>query len=571
MRYKKSFTGYTSEVDYPEYFLSENGKYDPDAEMQKSIQKLQEPFSKYKDPNKHPACLFPGRYIYFNRIGKIPKKMNFEKCPDYDVFRKKLELHSVSVIFSSYFINKPASAFGHTLLKLNKEDPTTSDLKSYGVDFSAQVTTTNPIAYGVLGIIGGFYGRFSLLPYFLKLREYNDYESRDLWEFELNFEKDELELLVAHLWDMNLALFDYFYFTENCSYHITRFIDAIKPKWKLTEQLYHFVIPIDTLIPLVKKQGVTKSIYFRPSLQKRTQEQIDKLDDKQIRFVKDSTENLNINSILNIEQDKQVQALDTLIDFTDYKFPAQLHLEKSGKIQDFKREILIKRSNIPVNTKRINKIKRDDFNFAHLPRKFGVGYRDANQRGLQLRHRFSLHNVLEPQGDIYSKFSLEMGKTSLFFDSDREKFVLEQFEVANVEALRPLTILEKKLSWNINFGLLNRLSVISPFFNFGVGGSVNFLKQNFSLFVQSDNSHFLNQRRHRFNALGLNLQWLVNFDRFSMKANYKRMRDLVYGENNIEITQFALNKTLWTNIQVEMNFLKGLGDEQLIGILYLNY
>ena len=506
--------------------------------MQKSIEKFLLPITQYKDTNKHPICLFPGRYLYLKRIGKINQSFNLNNCSDFQTFKSKLELKSVSIIFSSYFINKPASAFGHTLLKLNKEDPLTSDLKSYGVDFSAQVTTKNPFMYGVMGIFGGFYGRFSLMPYFLKLREYNDFESRDLWEFELNLNKSDIELLIAHLWDMNLALFDYFYFTENCSYHVTRFIDAIKPEWNLLRDLYKITIPIDTLIPLIKNQGITKGIYFRPSQQKKSQKRLDSLNEKQKELVKSSLENLKLKELNEVEDKAKVQVLDAIIDFVDYKYPVEMHLSKSNDVQDFKREALIARSQLnSTASTNLNKIKEDQFNYAHKARKIGIGKRNASSSGIELRHRFALHDILEPQGNIYSLFSLEMGKTLLFYNEDTKRLNLEEFEIAHVEALRPINYLEQKISWNFNFGFRNRFDIIAPFVKVGIGPSVELWNQNFSLFIQSDNNHPFNERRYQESYAGVNLQWLYKKDNFGFKLNYKKFRDIVQGIDNIEFIQ----------------------------------
>ena len=40
----------------------------------------------------------------------------------------------------------------------------------------------------------------------------------------------------------------------------------------------------------------------------------------------------------------------------------------------------------------------DPFDFAHKSRRVRLGYRNATQSGYELKHRFSLHNILEPEG-----------------------------------------------------------------------------------------------------------------------------------------------------------------------------
>jgi hypothetical protein len=47
---------------------------------------------------------------------------DLDRCEDFNVFRKRLEIKKVSLVFSSYYIDRPASAFGHTFIKLDTAD-----------------------------------------------------------------------------------------------------------------------------------------------------------------------------------------------------------------------------------------------------------------------------------------------------------------------------------------------------------------------------------------------------------------------------------------------------------------
>ena len=58
----------------------------------------------------------------------------------------------------------------------------------------ANVTVSNGALYAVLGLVGGFTGSWSNLPYYYKVREYNNFEARDLWSYDLNLRPDEVAL-----------------------------------------------------------------------------------------------------------------------------------------------------------------------------------------------------------------------------------------------------------------------------------------------------------------------------------------------------------------------------------------
>ena len=68
----------------------------------------------------------------------------------------QLRPRSITLVFSSYYLNSPASAFGHTFFRINKDDrrsdQTDLELLDYGIDFSATVDTNNALAYAFKGL-----------------------------------------------------------------------------------------------------------------------------------------------------------------------------------------------------------------------------------------------------------------------------------------------------------------------------------------------------------------------------------------------------------------------------------
>ena len=60
-------------------------------------------------------------------------------------------------------------------------------------------------------------------------------ENRDVWEYELNLEPHEIERLLAHTWELGFTRFDYYFFDENCSYHLLSLLDVARPGVELTD------------------------------------------------------------------------------------------------------------------------------------------------------------------------------------------------------------------------------------------------------------------------------------------------------------------------------------------------
>src|SRR5262249_17343059 len=139
----------------------------------------------------------------------------------------------------------------------------------YGIDYSADPDTTFAPIYAIKGIAGAFPGTYRKVPFYFKVREYNDFESRDLWEFKLGLTPDELQMLIDHLWELGSTFFDYFYLTQNCSYHILDLIEAAAPEHHLIDNIHWPTIPADAVKALFRNPGLIGHIEYRPSSRTR--------------------------------------------------------------------------------------------------------------------------------------------------------------------------------------------------------------------------------------------------------------------------------------------------------------
>ena len=104
----------------------------------------------------------------------------------------------------------------------------------YGINFAAnQNPKDNPIEYVINGLFGLYDGQFAIFPYYFKVNEYNEAESRDMWEYRLSFNTEEIEWAYSHLWELGAASFPYYFFSDNCSYHILSILEIARPSLRL--------------------------------------------------------------------------------------------------------------------------------------------------------------------------------------------------------------------------------------------------------------------------------------------------------------------------------------------------
>lgn len=267
------FRGEKSLVDDSRFFTSESGHTNPKDELLGTLRA----FSQKDDSLRQDAlCKYPARrFILERELGLTfedsDTKSTSDICRRYRTFRNTVVSESVSLVFSSYFPDNPASLFGHTLLKFdrkisdNSKHSKSSALLDYGLNHSAFPTTDNPILYPLMGLSGMFPGMIDITPYYVKVQEYNNAESRDLWEYRLNLTPDEVSLILLSVFELSTHKIDYFYFDDNCSYLMLAVLDVARPSLDLTSKFNAWVIPVDTIRVIGHVPSLVTEINFRPS------------------------------------------------------------------------------------------------------------------------------------------------------------------------------------------------------------------------------------------------------------------------------------------------------------------
>ncbi|MFN9068025.1 MAG: DUF4105 domain-containing protein, partial [Bdellovibrionales bacterium] len=244
---------FRSQVKGSEFFLSKTGFKDYSAELEKTILGL---LSSEPKSEEHPVCRFPARKKWLQQKLNIPENL-FPKidCQLYAFYKERMRSNSISVVFSSYYADSPSSSFGHTLFKVNKKRGESNELLDWGIGYAGEVNTGNSLVYIYKGLTGGFRGTFSSVPYYMKVREYNDHESRDIWSYELDLSTDELDFLLDHLWEVGDSHFDYYFLTQNCGFHMLTVLEAAVPRLNLVDRVPFWVIPADALKAMTETPG----------------------------------------------------------------------------------------------------------------------------------------------------------------------------------------------------------------------------------------------------------------------------------------------------------------------------
>ena len=262
--------GHTSLIDSRGFFNSPDGKTDPEAELEATLAAFFAEAAAGDEP-QHPQCAFPARYHWLKTALHFdPDRLKEQACPRFDEWLTAIDAQRVTLVFPAAYLNNPSSMFGHTLLRLDRagQDEQTR-LLSYAVNYGAVTDTDNGLLFAVYGLTGGYPGTYSIMPYYQLVRQYTDFENRDIWEYQLNLTPVEVRRLLEHLWELREQSAAYYFFDENCSYQLLFLLDVARPGLHLSDRFPVYAIPVDTVRAVVRQDDMLAGTVFRPSSRTR--------------------------------------------------------------------------------------------------------------------------------------------------------------------------------------------------------------------------------------------------------------------------------------------------------------
>ena len=464
LHYQSTWTGGAkSEADGPSFFAAADGKVNPRGELEATLRGF---FSSVqpgapKDV-QHPMCEFPARLMWLTRELHIDReRLPHPACERFAEFRNNLDAASATLVFSSYYLNNPASAFGHTFLRINSHRSQGDEERSlldFAINFSASADTNNAVAYAVKGIVGAFPGEFTRVPYYLQVRKYNDFESRDLWLYDLALSADELDLLVAHLWELGSTWFDYFYMTENCSYHILGALEAAAPRLEFLSQTRIPVAPADTVKLVTDTPSLVTRVTFRPAIRAQVAARVRDLN----RSERDLAGALALAPQTpwpeKLPIERRVRVLDAATDVVDMRYAKELPFDLDGPGAQRKQRLLERRAELAVRSADLRVPVPDDKRpeRGHGSRRVGIdgGVTEAGAPTLGFNVRLTLHDLADPADGYPDYAALEFLPVSarLVFAEDRTRFRLEDAQLVRITSLSPLSPFEHRTSWKVQLG-----------------------------------------------------------------------------------------------------------------------
>lgn len=435
----------SSYVDHDEFFLAGNGKHDALAELKATVAALREPGAVAR-------CRYPARYRFVADALGWSENEPLAHCRDYHQWREQMPIGQLVLVFPASYLNSPSSMFGHTLLRLDEKPDPPSVWLSRAINFGAQVDSDdNSLFYIWRGLAGGYPGRFSIVSYVTKIQEYAHLENRDMWEYVLDLDEDELDWVVRHLWELRDVNFDYYFFDENCSFRLLELIQVARPEAPLMEGTRIAEVPVDTVRALYRSELVAERRY-RPSKAVELDHLAGRLNARERRLA------MRLMEQPALAQEESFQSLPEgrrhLVARVAYQ-AIRFHHRKQARDADVARRgmslLRVMQANETPSLPPPPEPEPPEAGHDTQVVSLAGGQRGSADYG-ELGWRFTYHDVLDRVTGFLPGAGIE-GLDLRLRSTESEQIKLEQLDVVEIRSLSPRGTFVKPVSWFVHGGL----------------------------------------------------------------------------------------------------------------------
>jgi Domain of unknown function (DUF4105) len=360
-------------------------------------------------------------------------------------------------VFPSAYLNNPSSMFGHTLLRLDRAGQTErTRLLAYAINYGAVTGEDVGLMFAVHGLTGGYRGTYAVLPYHAMVRQYSDYENRDIWEYQLNLSPAETLRLTEHLWELRDQWANYFFFDENCSYQLLFLLDVARPGMNLADEFPLHAIPADTVRAVVAQEGMVERTVFRPSSRTVIEHRLGLLDPDERALVDDLANRRRPTddpAIAALAPARRAAVLELAADFVTYG----MRTGKRGRddAAPLALQLLAARSEIPAGVDPgpvpLPSTRPDQ---GHGSARVGAGVGARDGRFFQfLQARPAYHDLLDAEVGYVRGAQIEFADLALRHYEGDAGVTLDELTIVGIRSLSPRKRPIAPISWQLGGGL----------------------------------------------------------------------------------------------------------------------
>ena len=229
-------------------FLFSYGDFSSKNEFDKTIAAFKK--------DKRYICKFPARFLWLTNNGATNINFDLERCKEFEDYRINTNPHNISLVFVSEDVSNPTSMMGHIFFKLNGINHKGNSVEN-AISFFTIIDTINLPYLAIESTIIGMKGYFVLKPYEKHIRQYTKNKERNIWEYSLNLNKEQIKLLSYHFWELKDVDITYYFTGYNCSTIVDDMLNIVS-KSSIKDSFNLWLTPKD-VIKKAAKQNLIKN------------------------------------------------------------------------------------------------------------------------------------------------------------------------------------------------------------------------------------------------------------------------------------------------------------------------
>ena len=452
---------FKSDVVSAGFFLSANGKTDPEAELKATIKALLSP--SVNNPDQDARCKFIARFNWLRSKLDFPE-MPKRNCPLFERWANLEDSTGISIIFVSAYLKNPASTFGHLLVKFNSRNRLLGhSLLRPTLNYGAIINPDdNPLVYALRGLFGGYSGSFTDERFYNFNHVYGENELRDMWEYPLNYSAVQQHRITYHAWELlQNVKFTYYFFLDNCAY---RMAELLEMAWDDTSRINTsgaiWAIPVDVVFKLQKFRSATNgqsilgSPQLIPSRQRKLRQrvaQLSEMEQTQLKALINSVNHLDSGELRSVPEPSRARILDALLDYLQY-----VKKENQTLLQQKERnKLLLARSFLPImeNNSSADKPKPPTEGTPPMRFRFGAVVNELLGPAFEVGSWANYHDLLGTESGHLA--NAEVVTLDLRIQVRENSFEVTHFQLFNIQkyALNPTRISgDFEWSWRARAG-----------------------------------------------------------------------------------------------------------------------
>jgi hypothetical protein len=526
-------SGVQSSILNQDFFLSKEGRTDPLAELYATLQA-------YNEGNRTILCKYPARYYWLHsKITLNDYEKREAQCQGYHSWELITDTHAISVFFVSGFLGNPASAFGHSFIRLKKSNIREDDLLSNTLSYGAKLPDRySMLSYIYNGITGGYEASYSDEYYYMNDMTYSNQEFRQMWEYDLNLSEEQKKLLLLHLWELRGIRFRYYFFNRNCGYKVSELLDIVSHQ-QIRDKAYIWYAPIETFFRLESINGVIGKIHYHPSAQQNIYAFYKGLNRHEKVFVSQYIKNEGEKTDLSTAHQASIKTLDFLLDYYTYQMQSlDKKSEAFQKSQEIKYKLLQQRLVLPKSRYQKPKPKQKlPITSYQKPTRIGMGLHidEYSKRSLMLN--FSPFVINAVGYDTYGGDILNILNTTVLIRQN--KITLDHLDFLHIRRLKTEQLpfdIDNPLSWELAAGI-EKQEKNDYYISAGIGYTWE-TEEHFKWYLFDDiSAHTQGEHYRMYPHIGLFIDYdKVKIDMAYGKENYCSSRSKFFDKGKMEIS-----------------------------------